>query len=147
MGFSLCPWVYTSLPAVLNTKTHQPIVFGERAEEPNANEGLSLKHYQSSEGTWRSFCTRCGASVFYYTVGEGRDDVVDVAVGLLRAGSGSLAREWVEWAVGEVSYGEEGTDRKMVEAVEGWDWSEIKRSVGEGCCVGFTPKQVSVLDM
>ena len=135
MGFSLCPWVYTSLPAVLNTKTNQSVVFGEHAGEPNANEGLSLKHYQSSEGTWRSFCTGCGASVFYYTVGEGRDDVVDVAVGLLRAGSGSLAREWVEWAVGEVSYGEEGTDREMVEVVEGWDWIEIKRSVGEGCWV------------
>ena len=121
VGSSLCPWAYTSLPAITNSSTGQPITFGRRAveEEEGSNEGLQLKHYQSNEGTWRSFCKKCGASVFYYTEGSGRDDVVDVAVGLLRAGSGSLAREWVRWADGEVSCGEEGTDGEQVEVVKG----------------------------
>ncbi|KAF2450463.1 hypothetical protein P171DRAFT_516334 [Karstenula rhodostoma CBS 690.94] len=101
MGFSLCPWTYVALSSVINAKTSQPVLFGADAEKEGANEGLKLQHHQSSDGVWRSFCGGCGASVFYYTSDESRSNVVDVAVGILRAKSGSLAREWVRWAEGE----------------------------------------------
>lgn len=117
MGFSLCPWMYVALPSVIDAKTSQPVVFGAEAEKESANAELNLKHHRSREGVWRSFCGGCGASVFYYTDDESRSDVVDVAVGLLRAKSGSMAREWVGWADGEVSHGDEGTDQSQVECV------------------------------
>lgn len=118
MGFSLCPWTYTSLSAVTGTKSGAPVIFGRDAEKQGVNEGLNLRHHQSSEGTWRSFCSTCGASVFYYTDKEERKDVVDIAVGLLRAASGSMGRGWLGWADGEVSYGQEGVDQAQVKLVE-----------------------------
>ncbi|OAG00753.1 uncharacterized protein CC84DRAFT_1179883 [Paraphaeosphaeria sporulosa] len=101
MGFSLCPWTYVALSSVINAKTSQPVVFGADAEKEGANEGLRLQHHHSRDDVWRSFCGGCGASVFYYSSDESRSNVVDIAVGILRAKSGSLAREWVRWADGE----------------------------------------------
>lgn len=118
MGFSLCPWTYVALSSVTNAYTSQPVAFGADAEKEGANEGLKLRHHYSSDGVWRSFCGGCGASVFYYTSDESRSSVVDVAVGLLRAKSGSLAREWVRWADGEVSHGEEGADQSQIESLK-----------------------------
>lgn len=120
MGFSLCPWTYVALGSVLDTTTLRPVRFGREALSKDANEGLLLKltHYESSDGVWRTFCSGCGASVFYYTEAEERRNVVDVAVGLLRAQSGSLAREWVRWADGEVSHGDEGTDQSLVGCIK-----------------------------
>jgi hypothetical protein len=118
MGFSLCPWTYVALSSVTNAHTSLPVVFGADAEKDGANEGLKLRHYQSSDGVWRSFCGGCGASVFYYTADEKRNTIVDVAVGLLRAESGSLGRGWVRWAEGEVSHSEECTDQGLVGCIQ-----------------------------
>ena len=43
--------------------------------------------------------------------------MVNVAMGLLRAESGCLAREWIEWERGRVWWEEEAVDREMV---DGW---------------------------
>lgn len=118
MGSSLCPWTYVALSSVINARTSRPVVFGADAEKEGANEGLMLQHHHSSDGVWRSFCGGCGASVFYYTSDGSRSNVVDVAVGILQAKSGSLAREWVRWAEGEVSHGDEGTDQSQVRCLE-----------------------------
>lgn len=118
MGFSISPWTYVAISSVINPHTSQPVLFGTEAEQEHANKGLNLKHYESSDGVWRSFCGGCGASVFYYTNDQSRSDVVDVAVGLLRARSGSLARDWVRWADGEVSHAGECTDQSQVEHLQ-----------------------------
>ncbi|KAF1971658.1 hypothetical protein BU23DRAFT_178753 [Bimuria novae-zelandiae CBS 107.79] len=118
MGFSMCAWMYVALSAVTATKTGKPVLFGVEALASGANEGLNLKHHQSRDDVWRSFCGGCGASVFYWTNQEYRMNVVDIAVGLLRAQSGSMAREWVRWADGEVSHDDEGTDQTQVECVK-----------------------------
>lgn len=55
----------------------------------------TLKFDFSSPGIRRSFCGTCGASVFLeHTM---RPQCVNIAVGILRAESGALAREWIEF--------------------------------------------------
>lgn len=69
-----------------------------------------LRGHASSRGVMREFCPRCGATVFWHD-GE-RPDVVDVSAGLLRAESGALAGDWLDWWKGRVSFEEEtGTGR------------------------------------
>ncbi|KAF2727023.1 hypothetical protein EJ04DRAFT_506380 [Polyplosphaeria fusca] len=61
----------------------------------------TLAYYASSGPVQRYFCRRCSARVFY--VHDDRDEVVDVAVGLLEAGEGARAEGWVAWGGGGVS--------------------------------------------
>ena len=119
LGHTLCPWTYFAISSVLNPSTDppKPITFGEGALAEGANPGQCLKHHQSREDVVRSHCGKCGASIFYYTSDPSRSDVVDIAVGLLRAESGSLAHGWVRWAEGEVSHDEESVDQRLVECV------------------------------
>ena len=79
----------------------------------------ALKYYYHSEDRRRTFCGSCGAGVFWERLS--RPQVVNVAVGLLRAESGCLAKEWVEWERETVWWEEEAVDREMVNAwKEGW---------------------------
>ena len=85
-----------------------------------------LKYYYHSADNRRSFCGTCGARVFFER--ESRPQSVNVAAGVLRAESGCLAREWVEWEKGRVWWEEEAVDRELVEGwIGGW-----KRLEGEG---------------
>lgn len=117
-GFSLQPWFYCSPKAVSIAASGAVVVVGLSAMEQGANHGLKLKHYESSKGVYRSFCGGCGAIVFYYRAGEERPDVLDVSVGLLRAESGSMAREWVRWTRGKVSHAEECVDKSQLECIQ-----------------------------
>jgi hypothetical protein len=65
----------------------------------------TLKGYVSSEGVVRESCPRCGATVFWRD--RWRPGVVDVSVGLLRAGEGALAEGWLDWWKGRVSFAED----------------------------------------
>ncbi|ETN44850.1 uncharacterized protein HMPREF1541_09725 [Cyphellophora europaea CBS 101466] len=120
-GYSLQPMVYVPPAAIRNATNGAPVVFGRAAKEPGANKGLKLKHYLSTEDVQRSFCGGCGATVFYTFLGESDNGVVDVSAGILRADSGSLAREWVEWRDGYMSHEEECVDKSQAECVKkGW---------------------------
>jgi len=59
-------------------------------------DSSKLGHYQSSSNTSRYFCTKCGATVFYYRHGL---DTIDVATGILEpAIEGAVRVEaWLDW--------------------------------------------------
>ena len=76
----------------------------------------SLKQFESSPGVYREFCDQCGATVFWHC--EERPELIDVSVGLLRAEDGALAREWLDWHTGRVSFAEEAQDSDLVGALE-----------------------------
>ncbi|CEJ89088.1 hypothetical protein VHEMI04980 [[Torrubiella] hemipterigena] len=58
----------------------------------------TMKTYKSSEDVLRSFCGDCGATIFYYDVVDPRKtNVVDIAVGILRAPEGPMADNWLTW--------------------------------------------------
>ncbi|KAI1325687.1 hypothetical protein F5Y16DRAFT_377246 [Xylariaceae sp. FL0255] len=70
-----------------------------------------LKSYESKPGVRREFCARCGATVFWRD--RWRPKLMDVSVGLLDADEGALARDWLCWYTGRVSFAEEAvTDRR-----------------------------------
>ncbi|RLL97218.1 hypothetical protein CFD26_106980 [Aspergillus turcosus] len=66
----------------------------------------SSKGYVSSKGVRRTFCGICGATVFYDC--DGREDIVDVAMGLLRAPEGARAENWVTWRTKRMAFPEDG---------------------------------------
>ena len=117
-GMSLQPWCYVPPTNITIASTGEQIKLGKASGEPGANEGTTLKHFQSSSDVYRSFCGTCGASVFYWADEPGHA-VVDVSVGLMAAESGSMAREWVDWCWGRVSHKHEAMDNQLVEAILG----------------------------
>ncbi|EON64816.1 hypothetical protein W97_04050 [Coniosporium apollinis CBS 100218] len=74
----------------------------------------SIRTFESSPGTKRAFCGVCGASVFW----DGREGLLDVAVGLLDAEGGVRAEGWVEWWTRRVSFGEEAVNGSLIGALE-----------------------------
>ena len=98
--------------------TGEQVHLGKAAEEQGANGATTLKHFQSSKDVYRSFCGTCGASVFYWADEPGHA-VVDVSVGLLRAESGSMAREWLDWQWGGVAWKKEAMDNTLLDALLG----------------------------
>jgi hypothetical protein len=82
--------------------------------EPKVGPDLKLgtmKVYQSSKGVRRTFCGVCGATVLYACDDRKPSDeseVVDVAVGLVRAPEGVLAERWFTWRTGRIGWFEDG---------------------------------------
>jgi len=124
-GVSLTPWALIPPGNVFNAnaptnasdafaKNILPVIFGKFAGSLNANPGLTLSHNWSSPDTCRSFCGQCGATVFYWC--SQRPDELDLAVGILRADEGSMARRWLEWEWGRCSFADECIDREVCEA-------------------------------
>lgn len=108
-GCSFSPWMYLPPQQVLNAHTNRAVVQHREATDGSeatreANQGLSLTHFWSSENSCRSFCSRCGATVFYSF--EKRLEILNVAVGLLRAEEGALARRWLRYVVQGCVYNE-----------------------------------------
>ncbi|KAJ5734248.1 hypothetical protein N7493_003034 [Penicillium malachiteum] len=66
----------------------------------------SSKTYRSTSDVLRTFCGTCGATVFYNC--QDRPEIVDVAVGILRAPEGVMAGNWALWRAGRVSWLENG---------------------------------------
>src|ERR1700733_4091679 len=91
-----------------------PVIFGHATSSPNANPGLTLKHHWSSPDVCRSFCSKCGATVFYWC--SQRPDELDLAVGVLRSEEGSMVRRWLEWVWGRCSSVEESIDEEICKA-------------------------------
>ena len=86
----------------------------------------SMKTYMSSKGVTRTFCSRCGANVFWNGDAEqfGREGLVDVAVGLLSASGGARAEEVLGWWTERVSFSEDALHKGLVRGLEsglkGW---------------------------
>ncbi|GFF40889.1 hypothetical protein IFM58399_06076 [Aspergillus lentulus] len=66
----------------------------------------SSRGYVSSKGVRRTFCGTCGARVFYDC--DGREEIVDVAIGLLRAPEGVKAENWLTWRTKRMAFPEDG---------------------------------------
>ncbi|KAJ9137470.1 DUF636 domain protein [Pleurostoma richardsiae] len=65
----------------------------------------TMKAFDSSPGVRRGFCGTCGATVIFSCDDRRPADhreVVDVAVGILRAPEGPLAEEWLTWRAGRM---------------------------------------------
>lgn len=116
-GSTVQSWVYVPPAAITDPETGEPVVFGLDALELDANKGVGLrelKHYRSSENTLRSFCSGCGATVFYAYLGKDGDGVVDVSAGILRSESGSMARDFVYWGPDDyISHEEELVNKEI----------------------------------
>jgi hypothetical protein len=113
-GVSLVPWTLIPPANVLNAHTLEPVTFGAAALDVAANEKLNLTHYRSSEEVYRSFCSGCGATVFYWN--RERPDELDMTVGIMRSDDGSLALQWLDWIWGRCSFPEEATDKELCDA-------------------------------
>lgn len=127
-GISLCPWTLVNAENVFNGRSapESParITFGFDASIPDANPGLSMKHYWSSPDTCRSFCNKCGAAILYWCAQ--RPEELDITVGILRSDDGNLARKWLGWVWGECSFSGESTDMELYEA-----WSKAPGLIKE----------------
>lgn len=100
----------------------------------------TLALYESSPHTQRYFCSRCSATVFYAC--DDRQDMVDVAVGLLDGPSGAArAEEALTWNLGgQVTWKEDvvgGWREGLVKAIE--KEAEDFR-VGRGLKINFRRK-------
>ncbi|KAK7430113.1 hypothetical protein QQZ08_003298 [Neonectria magnoliae] len=79
--------------------TFIPLALCEPSIKPDLLIGTA-KTYRSSPDVLRSFCGTCGAT-FFYSVEErrptDRQQVVDLATGVLRAPEGGMAENWLTW--------------------------------------------------
>ncbi|KPI38107.1 uncharacterized protein AB675_1097 [Cyphellophora attinorum] len=134
-GSSITGHMYVPPAAITDATTGDSVVLGLPAlndSKVNQSAGLkTLTHYRSTESVVRSFCGNCGAYVFYCSVNQDKDGkagdghgVIDIAAGLLRAESGSMAREWVYWE-DWVSHANEAVDQKLVEVVKEGGWKSV----------------------
>jgi hypothetical protein len=73
----------------------------------SSSSSKSMQSYNSSPGgTYREFCSVCGANIFWHNE-EWRPTLVDVSVGLVDSMDGVLALDWLQWWTERVSYEEE----------------------------------------
>lgn len=72
----------------------------------------TLSQYESSKGTYRHFCGRCGATVFWRS--DNRPELIDVSVGLLNAEEGARAETWLSWWTDRVSFEEESQNKGLI---------------------------------
>ncbi|KAH8682196.1 DUF636 domain protein [Xylariales sp. PMI_506] len=91
------------------------------------------KTFQSSPGVLRSFCGTCGATVFYWC--DDRKNVVDLAVGILRAPEGVRAENWLTWRAGRLGWEDSGLryDREFTKSLRDglhqWGMEKYGRSL------------------
>ena len=86
----------------------------------------TLKRFESSPGTFREFCGKCSATVFWHSVHRPR--LVDVSVGLLDAEEGARAEEWLGWETERVSFEEEAQNQVLIAGLSAGlkRWGETK---------------------
>ncbi|KAH6657362.1 Mss4-like protein [Truncatella angustata] len=77
--------------------------------EPSIKPDLligTMKTFESSPDVLRSFCGVCGAVIFYSC--HDRKNIVDLAVGVLRAPEGVKAENWLTWQAGRIGWEKDG---------------------------------------
>ena len=122
-GFDITFWAFIpTCDMFLDSALTQPLPSSSVAEFG------SMKLYPSSPGVTRSFCSVCGANIFWQGSEEkhGRKGLLDVAVGLLDAPSGARAEEILAWWPGRVSFKEEAGNKALVRGLEDGlkEWGE-----------------------
>ncbi|KAI2629117.1 DUF636 domain protein [Hypomontagnella submonticulosa] len=91
-----------------------PRVVLEPKVPPNLAIG-TIKTYQVSDKITKGFCGRCGATVFLRH-GDGRgsgcneSEVLNIAMGILRAPEGAKAENWFSWRAAEPTQAEDPTN-------------------------------------
>jgi len=110
-GMEITPWAF--IPRI-------DISLDAEGKVPFQDNFGTLKNYNSSEGVMRSFCSVCGAIVFFADSERDKTTLLDVAVGLLSAPEGSRAESWLEWRTERLSFREDAVGRanSLVEGVE-----------------------------
>ena len=103
-GANVMPWSFTLIELISPAVEREEMRVG------------SSRMYASSEGTKRTFCYECGATVFFWRAA--RLETVDVPVGLMR-GVDALVTRWVAWWP-ELVHAEDGRrfDGGFVRALE-----------------------------
>ncbi|KAL2834621.1 Mss4-like protein [Aspergillus pseudoustus] len=82
------------------------------------------KSYKSSQDVYRTFCGRCGATIFYSE--SGRPGIVDVAMGILHHKDGFMLDDWAFWRTGRLGWADdgvkydEGFTRSLTEGLQEW---------------------------
>ncbi|KAL2864005.1 GFA family protein [Aspergillus lucknowensis] len=96
------------------------------------------KRYESSPGVVRTFCGRCGATVFFTEKRRGR--IVDIATGILRGKEGFMLADWARWRTARLGYPDDGIkyDRGLTEGLtEGLqEWGRRTHGVVRDFAVG-----------
>jgi hypothetical protein len=136
-GTEITAWAFIPATA-LSLDTHGQIPLPSVISNGSFNS--SLQTYASSENVTRSFCSVCGAIVFFSESERSETTLLDVAVGLLDAPEGARAERWLEWWTERLSFREDAVGRagSLVEGIEkgmrefGERWYGRKGGVGEG---------------
>jgi hypothetical protein len=103
-----------------------PICFVTQADgSPCSRLFGTLKEYNSSDSTWRTFCGTCGASVFWQNMVH-RPKVINIAVGLFDDESGARADGWFEWRTSKLSGFDDALNKDLAGSVKDGakKWSE-----------------------
>ncbi|KAK3936645.1 hypothetical protein QBC46DRAFT_394555 [Diplogelasinospora grovesii] len=132
-GADMVYWTFSSLSSIIFWSGQRPCRgagsvgvtrtqdLKEFVDKPHPAFGTStLTYYESSPGVRRYFCRNCSATVFY--AADDRDEMVDVAVGLLRTRDGARAESVISWGLGgPIGWREDmvnGWRRSLLEGVE-----------------------------
>ncbi|KIW35634.1 uncharacterized protein PV07_02319 [Cladophialophora immunda] len=115
IGVSFQPWVFIPPANIFLADTGTTVKFGAEGDQEGSNGATTLRHIWSSTDTCRSFCGRCGATVFYWH--NKRPEVVDVSVGVLRSQDGAMAKSWLSWRKEGPSWKEDCIDEEILKAI------------------------------
>lgn len=81
----------------------------------NGNSHEALTRFKSSDNAYREFCSTCGASIFYATMK--RPGLLDIALGVVRAEDGVLAKSFVELNTERIDHIDDALDQELVQLV------------------------------
>ena len=114
---------WTFIPRhLLLSATNDEVLDIDSLRQPSDPAKGRMLTYQSSQGTYRDFCSNCGATVFWRS--DKRADVFDVSTGLLDAGGDVRAERWLSWCTDRVSFEEEAEGeevlRRLKEGLASW---------------------------
>lgn len=131
-GAELQGWAYVPLRNIRSASIDNGTVIGTQIGITDTEDWRWLKHFGSSETTQRSFCSGCGATIFLHRTELIMRSTVAVSVGILRADSGSMAREWLDWGDGKIDHEEEMLDQTIFSSLtKGWGHIGLRQSRGE----------------
>ncbi|ETN38553.1 uncharacterized protein HMPREF1541_06589 [Cyphellophora europaea CBS 101466] len=130
-GMLLQGWTHVSRNTIESAATGAPLALTLSADAPDPDQTdtqSNIRRFQISNDTYLSFCGHCGATISIsghkagVAAAEYNNEQIRISVGILRAASGSMAREWLAWANdGEVEWLEELPDQSIRDCVQrGW---------------------------
>jgi hypothetical protein len=124
-GFEITSWAFVPRDRIrtsMRGKNNNSNGSSEKQPHLDLLEMTALRYYKTSPAVTRGFCSTCGANVFYYRHrgGTGKEDTIDIGVGLLDSRAGVRAEDWLVWDhYGDdiVAYREDAVDKGFVEGL------------------------------